>query len=150
MSYRLACEGQASVAVDLLTNDQDGLGAAGHYTRSCPSLFPRFQAELDSLPFDDGQFDLAIFNSSFHYSENYGKTLAEALRCVRPGGTVVIADTPWYSDEESGQQMLDERRTRSRTSAMAFPPTRSRARNTSPINGWKPCEQQFGIRWQTH
>ena len=68
------------------------------------------QAELDNLPFADSQFDLAIFNASFHYSENYDKTLAEALRCVRNGGMVVIADSPWYGDEWSGLQMLEERR----------------------------------------
>ena len=92
MSYRLQSQGHTPVAVDLLTNNQDGLGAATHYTERLGSLFPRVQAELDNLPFADSQFDLAIFNASFHYSENYEKTLAEALRCVRNGGMVVIAD----------------------------------------------------------
>ena len=110
MSYRLAKQGHAPVAVDLMTNDQDGLAAAEHYKQSLPSLFPRFQAELDNLPFADGQFDLVIFNASFHYSENYEKTMAEALRCTRRNGTVIIADTPWYRDEKSGRRMLEERR----------------------------------------
>ena len=110
MSYRFATQGHTPVAVDLLINDRDGLGAAQHYKRGLPSLFPRFQAELDNLPFADSQFDLVIFNASFHYSENYEKTLAEAIRCVRGGGTVLIADTPWYSDERSGARMLEERR----------------------------------------
>jgi hypothetical protein len=35
--------------------------------------------------------------------------LREALRCVRGGGIVVISDTPWYSKEESGRQMVSER-----------------------------------------
>jgi SAM-dependent methyltransferase len=110
MSYRLATEGHTPVAVDLLINERDGLGAAKHYEPRLPSLFPRFQAELDNLPFADSQFDVVMFNASFHYSENYEGTLAEAIRCVRGGGTVVIADTPWYSDERSGAQMLEERR----------------------------------------
>ncbi len=50
-----------------------------------------------------------IFNASFHYSENYDVTLAEALRCVRPGGIVAICDTAWYSREESGRRMVRER-----------------------------------------
>lgn len=110
MSYRLAIQGHAPVAVDLLTNDRDGLGAANHYKLRLGSLFPRIQAEFDNLPFADSQFDLVIFNSSFHYSENYEKTFAEALRCVRGRGTVLIADTPWYGDEWSGLRMLEERR----------------------------------------
>jgi SAM-dependent methyltransferase len=110
MSYRFAKQGHAPIAVDLMTNDQDGLEAAQHYQQALPSLFPRFRAELDNLPFADGQFDLVIFNASFHYSENYEKTMAEALRCTRRNGIVIIADTPWYSDEQSGRRMLEERR----------------------------------------
>jgi hypothetical protein len=44
MSFRLALAGHNPVAVDLLTNDHDGLGAAEHYRRHLYELFPRFQA----------------------------------------------------------------------------------------------------------
>jgi SAM-dependent methyltransferase len=110
MSYRLAQRGHLPVAVDLLTNPQDGLEAARHYASQLPGLFPRFQAELSNLPFEDRQFDVAIFNASFHYSESYETTLGEALRCVRPGGTVLVADTAWYRHETEGKRMLAERR----------------------------------------
>lgn len=109
MSFRLAQSGYSPIAVDLLTNDRDGLGAAAHYRRALPALFPRFQAELAHLPFQSGQFDAVIFNASFHYAEDGETALREALRCVRPGGIVIISDTPWYSREESGRQMVDER-----------------------------------------
>ncbi|AXC13291.1 Methyltransferase type 11 [Acidisarcina polymorpha] len=109
MSYRLATAGYKPVAVDLLTNDRDGLGAAEHYRKLIPKLFPRFQAELACLPFQDAQFDAVIFNASFHYSEDYQATLGEALRCVRKSGLVIISDTPWYSSEDSGQRMVSER-----------------------------------------
>jgi|HubBroStandDraft_6_1064221.scaffolds.fasta_scaffold00250_14 ubiquinone/menaquinone biosynthesis C-methylase UbiE len=110
MSYRLASLGHQPVAVDLLTNTLDGLGAAIHYQSVLPKLFPRFQADLDHLPFADDQFDCAIFNASFHYSENYKSTLSEAIRCLAPGGAIIIADTPTYSQESAGQKMIDERR----------------------------------------
>ncbi len=109
LSHRLARMGHRPVAVDLLINSYDGLGAASHYQSKLPELFPRFQAEVDCLPFADGQFDCAIFNASFHYSENYDRTLTEAIRCLRPGGTILIADSPTYSREASGQQMRQER-----------------------------------------
>ena len=111
MSYRLALEGYSPVAVDLLTNDQDGLGAAIHFRNHLSSLFPRFQAEMSHLPFIEGQFDAVIFNASFHYAENYQAVLREALRCTREGGVVIIADTPWYSADEGGEQMVAERHT---------------------------------------
>ena len=83
MSFRLALAGYRPVAVDLLTNDHDGLGAAEHYQKHLPELFPRFQAELARLPFQDEQFDAVIFNASFHYAEDYVAALREALRCVK-------------------------------------------------------------------
>jgi SAM-dependent methyltransferase len=109
LSYRLALRGHHPIAVDLLTNDQDGLGAATHYSQCIQPLFPRVQADLDRLPFASSTFDLTIFNASFHYSENYEQTFSEALRCTRPGGSVVIADTPWYAEEESGRRMVEEK-----------------------------------------
>lgn len=110
MSYRLANAGYRPFAVDLLVNDSDGLGAAKHYRGRLPELFPRFRAELAHLPFQDEQFDAAIFNASFHYAEDYVAILGEALRCVRIGGLVIVSDTPWYSSERGGRQMLAERR----------------------------------------
>jgi SAM-dependent methyltransferase len=110
LSYRLALAGLRPVAVDLLTNDFDGLGAACHFEKQLPGLFPRFQAELACLPFEDDQFDVVIFNASFHYAEDPSRALGEALRCVKPGGIAVIADTPWYSKDESGRAMVAERR----------------------------------------
>ena len=109
MSHRLTRLGHRPVAVDLLANSYDGLGAASHYQSVLPEVFPRFQAELDNLPFAGEQFDCAIFNASFHYSENYDRTLGEAIRCLRRGGTIVIADSPSYSREGCGLQMREER-----------------------------------------
>jgi SAM-dependent methyltransferase len=110
LSFQLARRGYRPIAVDLITNSQDGLGAAIHYEHELGSSIPRFQAEVNCLPFQDAQFNCVIFNASFHYSENYETTLREALRCIKPDGVVVICDTPWYSREESGEQMVAERR----------------------------------------
>jgi SAM-dependent methyltransferase len=110
LSYRLAERGHLPVAVDLLDNDSDGLGAARHYYHRLGWLFPRFQAEMDRLPFADGQFDVAIFNAALHYSEDYCTTLREVVRCLRPRGHVLVIDSPFYLREESGHKMVDERK----------------------------------------
>jgi SAM-dependent methyltransferase len=149
MSYRLALDGHSPVAVDLLTNDRDGLGAAAHYRKHLPMLFPRFQAELDTLPFTDDEFDLVIYNASFHYSENYEKTVAEALRCTCAGGTVLIADTPWYSNEESGEQMVAERRL-AFTERYGFPSDGLKSLEYLTDQRLQRTEACLGIRWQTH
>jgi SAM-dependent methyltransferase len=99
MSYRLARLGYRPVAVDVLTNSWNGLGAVSHYRPELPELFPCFQAEFDNLPFADGQFDCAIFNASFHYSKGFDRTIAEAVRCLSPGGVLIIADSPTFPVE---------------------------------------------------
>jgi SAM-dependent methyltransferase len=149
MSYRLQRQGHTPVAVDLLTNNQDGLGAANHYTEQLGSVFPRVQAELDNLPFADSQFDVAIFNASFHYSVNYEKTLAEALRCVRNGGRVVIADSPWYSDEWSGLRMLEERRAFF-VERYGFPSDALQSLEFLTDQRLGAMERRLSIRWHTH
>jgi SAM-dependent methyltransferase len=109
MSFRLTLAGYRTVAVDLLTNEYDGLEAAAHYQKHLLNSLPRFQAEMTRLPFQSEQFDAVIFNASLHYSEDYESSLREALRCLKAGGMLVISDTPWYSREESGRQMVAER-----------------------------------------
>jgi SAM-dependent methyltransferase len=149
LSYRLALLGHHPIAVDLQTNTFDGLGAAIHYQRSLHMLFPRFQAELDRLPFADGQFDCAIFNASFHYSENYDRTLAEAIRCLRPGGTVVIADSPSYSSEVIGLQMVEERR-KTFQQAFGFASDSLHSREYLTRDRLLYTETRHDLEWTTH
>lgn len=149
MSYRLALRGHQPVAVDLLTNDQDGLGAAVHYREHLPLLFPRFQAELDRLPFGDSQFHLAIFNASLHYSENYERTLRETIRCLRAKGTIIIADTAWYRRDESGREMLAERR-REYISQHGFASDTIESLEYLTDERLHTLERRLGLHWQIH
>lgn len=110
LSYRLAQAEFRPCAVDLLTNECDGLGAAEHYRSSLPRLFPRYRAEFAHLPFRDRQFDAVVFNASFHYAEDFEAAAKEALRCCRPGGLLIICDSPWYPSRDSGKKMADEHR----------------------------------------
>jgi SAM-dependent methyltransferase len=149
MSYRLALAGYRPCAVDLVVNDQDGLGAARHYQAHLPKLFPRFRAEIRRLPFADEQFDAAVFNASFHYAEDYEASLREVLRCVKTGGLVIISDTPWYAREESGVQMLAERRA-------AFLQAHGIAADSIAGVGYltdgrlRRMEDALSIHWQVH
>jgi SAM-dependent methyltransferase len=105
LSHRLAELGHAPVAVDIFTDPRDGLGAARHY----PLKFPLIESGFDDLPVSSARFDLAVFNSSIHYSADYVRTLSEARRCLRPGGRVVILDSPVYQRKEHGEAMRAER-----------------------------------------
>ena len=105
LSNHLAQRGHIVAAVDLMTNDFDGLGCFRHYD----SAFTPVQAEFDQLPFVDGAADLLIFNASLHYSVHILDTLKEALRVLGPAGRLVILDSPVYQNGDSGAQMVRER-----------------------------------------
>ena len=149
LSYRLALRGHRPVAVDLLTDPLDGLGAANHYFTALEKKFPLFQAEFDNLPFATGQFDLAVFNSSLHYSTDYKCTLGEALRCLRPGGQVVIMDSPIYRRSEHGERMREE-------SHRQFEAAYGFASNSIPsmeyLDEGMPASwsRELGIHWEIH
>jgi ubiquinone/menaquinone biosynthesis C-methylase UbiE len=109
MSYRLALRGHHPAAVDILTDPREGLGAARHYFEQLGRPFTCLDAEFDQLPLPDGQFDAVLYNASLHYSSDYQKTFAEAKRCLRPGGRIMVLDSPIYRLREHGERMRRER-----------------------------------------
>jgi len=108
LSNRLAERGHNVTAIDLSEDPFDGLGAAKHYD----ATFGAVLAEFDRLPLADTQVDLVVFNASLHYSTDYAQTLSEALRVLRAHGTLVILDSPMYTDPSSGARMVQERQSR--------------------------------------
>jgi len=105
LSNRLAARSHQVAAVDLTTNDYDGLGCYRYYE----TKFVPVQAEFDHLPFLDRFADMVLFNASLHYSTGYEKTLQESFRVLDQAGRLVILDTPFYLDETSGEKMVQER-----------------------------------------
>lgn len=105
LSNRLAAQGDRVIAVDLLVNEQDGLGAWKHYEHS----FTPVQAEFNHLPIMDRFADAVIFNASLHYSEDCVTTLKESLRVLSRDGRIVIMDSPVYRKNASGEKMVAER-----------------------------------------
>ncbi|MGW7517359.1 class I SAM-dependent methyltransferase [Streptomyces sp. NPDC054796] len=52
----------------------------------------------DSLPFDDGAFDDVVSSLVLHYLEDWGPTLAELRRVLRPGGRLIASvDHPFVA-----------------------------------------------------
>ncbi|HEY2200789.1 MAG TPA: class I SAM-dependent methyltransferase [Solirubrobacteraceae bacterium] len=110
LSARLVRRGHRAIAVDVLDDPLDGLRAVRHYLdrhKPAPVL-----GEFDHLPLPAQTVDLAIFNASLHYSTDYARTLRETLQVLRQSGTLVILDSPMYSDPTSGQRMVQEREAR--------------------------------------
>ncbi len=173
LTHRLALLGHHPMAVDLTTDDRDGLGAGRHYrpatSNECrdrrqtaaapivasrgtpcwsePRPWPRVQADFDRLPLASEAADLVIFNASLHYSTDYEVTLAEALRVLVPGGTLAVLESPIYSQSGSGRRMVEERRAdfarRYGTSSEALP-----SRDYLTWEGIEDLGSRLGIRFQ--
>lgn len=105
LSHRLHTLGHHPCCVDVNDDPQDGLRAARHYAPTWPVV----RGEFDALPLGDACADLVVYNGAFHYSADYAATLREALRVLRPGGTIVLLDTPLYHRAESGPAMVRAR-----------------------------------------
>ena len=103
LSHRLTTLGHSCVAVDWLDDVEDGLGAVRHY----PIRFICVQADFDNLVMAPGQFDVAIFNASLHYSNDPARTFRHAREALVPGGILVVMDSPIFTTDDAGRRMLD-------------------------------------------
>lgn len=110
LSYRLALRGHDCTAVDIRDDRVDGLGAAETFRARAP--FDCVIASFDALPVADRFADLTIFNAALHYATDLRRTLTEAARATRRGGTLVILDSPFYAKDAQGAAMVAEKHAR--------------------------------------
>lgn len=143
LSNRLTLLGCQVHAVDLLLNEEDGLGAWKNYE----AKFIPVQAEFCRLPFEDGSASDVIFNASFHYSENYEEALVEALRTIRPDGRIIVMDSPVYHNPDSGEKMVTERKANF-LSQYGFASDSLQSKNYLTYDEMRELGQSLGIRWQ--
>ena len=143
LSNRLAAQGDRVIAVDLLVNEQDGLGAWKHYEHS----FIPMQAEFNHLPVMDRFADVVIFNASFHYAEDYAKTLREALRVLPAEGLIVIMDSPLYRGGASGEKMVQEREAEFKKK-YGFASDNLQSENYLTYTRLKELAQELNLKWK--
>ena len=153
LSNQLAAQGDRVIAVDLLINEQDGLGTWKNYEHS----FLPVQAEFNHLPIMDRYADAVIFNAAFHYSEDYAQTLKEASRVLSAGGLIIIMDSPVYRRDISGHKMVQEREEQF-TKRYGFASDNLQSENyltyarlkdlARELNiSWKIVRPFYGVRW---
>ena len=93
LSYRLAQLGYQVTAVDASRDRDWGLGLAERVYLS-RAFFRCALADLEHPPLRAGSAALVLFNASLHYAADLEGTLDRAARALRPGGRIVILDTP--------------------------------------------------------
>jgi SAM-dependent methyltransferase len=109
LSYRLALEGHRATALDIRSDGIDGLGAAQPFLDRTAGRMRTVEAPFEEIPAADASFDLAVFNAALHYATDLQAVLEEAARTVRPGGRLVVVDSPFYRREADGLAMVAEK-----------------------------------------
>ena len=65
--------------------------------------------ELTNLPVDDGSVDLALLSQALHHAPEPSHVLAEAIRILRPGGTVLVLDLRQHDQTWVRDRLGDQR-----------------------------------------
>ena len=97
--------GAQVLAVDINTGVHDGLAAASFH-EPMPEVA---QAEATRLPLADRACDLIVLAAAAHYVRPTAMT-AEAARVLRPGGRLLIFDSPVFDDAVDGEAMVAAQR----------------------------------------
>lgn len=141
---RLADRGHHAVALDVVTDDVDGLGAVARH-RPNERLFAA-RAEFDRLPLATGSADVVLAIASLHYAPDQAAAVAEAARVLRPGGTLLIVDSPFHRHRPSGFRMVAEQEQRLARLGTEVPATPGRGFvwRSSPQREWN----DLGFSWR--
>lgn len=57
------------------------------------------EADIEDLPMEDGQFDVAVLSQALHHASEPARCLAEARRVLRPGGKLLLLDLLAHGEE---------------------------------------------------
>lgn len=57
------------------------------------------EADIEDLPMEGGQFDVAVLSQALHHASDPAKCLAEARRVLRPGGKLLLLDLLAHGEE---------------------------------------------------
>ena len=104
------CRQAAAARVVAIDRAQEMLRVAQGNVRRA-ALASRLHLEIcdaKSMPYSDHSFAAVISNSIVHHIPEPHRVLAEMLRVLRPGGTLLVRDLVRPPDEATLQQLVDQ------------------------------------------
>ena len=109
LALRLAHCNHHIVAVDLNTDEYDGLGVLSRFPAEEVANIIPIQADFHQLPFPKNSFDIVVFNGSLHYASDIPTLVENTMKFLKHSGILYVVDTPLYTNPISGQRMIQDR-----------------------------------------
>lgn len=97
LTLMLAQVGEKVTAVDLSPQMLEGLQQRAH--RQGLDNIECLEAEIEDLPLEEAQFDVAVLSQALHHARLPQRALDEAFRVLVPGGRVLVLDLLAHGEE---------------------------------------------------
>lgn len=107
LSRHLAARGFETYGVEIGLDDVLGLGAASELLRHELDV-NLIWGEMDHPPFRTASVDAVICNASLHYATSISLVIGQIARIVRPGGALVVMNSPVHQDRGSALRAQTE------------------------------------------
>lgn len=99
-----ALKGCRVVALDVVTDENVGLGRARAIMDHAGTYFERVIGDGENLPFQPGSFDLVFCAATLHHTSHLGQMMAEINKVLKPAGQICAINEPsiciFASEEE--------------------------------------------------
>jgi SAM-dependent methyltransferase len=135
------------VAVAGLARNRQAVEAIGR-----PAAIEYYAAEADHLPFEDGGFDVVLLHAALHHLAAPESAVREMVRCLRPGGLLVLGYEPNRTVFKPLRRLADRLRITERYSQRFVADRYSVADDETPgfsarqLRAWA-AENGLGIEW---
>jgi len=93
-------------AIDVVADDQVGLGRAWALMADSGVSFVPVIGDFERLPFSDCTFDVVFCAAALHHAPDLTRMLRDVLRVLKPGGRLVAVNEPCIGAQESEQDVL--------------------------------------------
>jgi SAM-dependent methyltransferase len=103
----LAQHGCRVVAIDIVPDDQVGLGRAWALMERAGVRFEPVIGDFERLPLREASFDLVFCAAVLHHSVDLPRLLRSVLRVLKAGGRLVAVNEPCLGAGENEQEVLE-------------------------------------------
>jgi SAM-dependent methyltransferase len=101
----LALRGCQVVAVEIVDDDQVGLGRSRALMQEAGVVYDTMIADSENLPFADASFDMVFGAAVLHHTTDLDLLLRNIGRILRPGGRLVAINEPCIHDASDDAEL---------------------------------------------